>query len=116
MAKIKWYNKGKFEEEETTTEPILEIRKYRYSDSASYQGYRFWVIRKDGKILNDIKDQIFGYHSSNKDEHLNATDREAVLADKVWLANNKSDGTNGFRKWKYSELVEAFEEETIELW
>lgn len=59
--KIEWFKNGKFIEDDIKYDmsDILKIVKFPYSDSFSFNGYRYFIMNEERKILYEIKNKIF---------------------------------------------------------
>jgi len=114
--KVKWYNKGKWEEEEfeTKQDPYIKIVKYLYSDSYSYNGYRFWAVDLERILKNLEKDEWSRYYSHGvNDFSLNKEEIELVKTNIIDLTNNFQESTDEFNHFKYSDLSDKYGEDAI---
>lgn len=124
FEKIEWWQDGEFiedenEEEEPLHDVELVVRKYQYTDSASYNGYRFWVFRLDNcSQMSDLFKFEFSGGAGNLRGYKKATDKEIELIkqDKIWFSNGFGvDSSGNFRRWKYSDMVKMVGEKNINL-
>jgi hypothetical protein len=113
--KVKWYSKGKWEEDEfeTKQDPYIRIVKYNYSDNYSYEGYRYWVVRDNRTLLKNLEQDLWITYQGMSDIRLNKREIELVKSDKIPLTNNVGEGITGFIHYKYSDLVDKYGEESI---
>jgi hypothetical protein len=113
--KVKWYNKGKWEEEEfeTKRDPYIKIVKYSHSDSYSYDGYRFWAIDLERKtILESLEKDKWVIHNG-RDISLDKEEIESVKSDIITLTNNFREESSKFNHYKYSDLINKYGEDAI---
>jgi hypothetical protein len=114
-SKVKWYNKGNWEEDEIDikTTPFIRIMKYKYSDSYSLNGYRFWAVRPERNLL--LKNLELDEWDEMGDNYLLINDYEIRLVkdDTITLTNNYGEESNKFYHYKYSDLINKYGEEAI---
>lgn len=114
--KVKWYSKGKLSKPEELPGIInsyyLKIVKYKYDDSASYNGYRYWVVNeKEGTILDHLDPIKFvptsSYSSITEEEFMK------VKNDKILISNCRGTSSDAFMMLVWSGLLDYFTEESF---
>ena len=116
---IKWYNKGKWEDEgfSDDVEPVNEygkkvvITKIRSNDIYSNKGYVFCMTDAYGYTILNTDNFISGWHIPMV--HVNAEEADLIRNDKIWITNGINTKSRIFKKWKYSELVSVFGKKNI---
>lgn len=115
--RIKWYSKGKLSDPVELPEiivPYLKIVKYEYSDEASYNGYRYFILdnRKKNSILLDLNKEIFETFSGRLQS---LTEDEFILfkKDEILISNAKTSIAPDLRTYKWTDLLGYYPKEAF---